>query len=122
MKNNRRVRDAVILSLTLFLAACGEKSKESVVAKLDEKVEAMDGYKAKAEMKMSTGQEEQKYEIDIWYKQKDFYRVSLANDQDEKESQIIIKDEDGVFVLTPALSKSFKFQTDWPDKDRKSTR
>jgi len=115
MKKKRGVLVAVILSLTLFLAACGEKSKESVVAKLDEKVEAMDGYKAKAEMKMSTGQEEQKYEIDIWYKQKDFYRVSLANDQDEKESQIILKNEDGVFVLTPALSKSFKFQTDWPD-------
>src|SRR5690625_7209936 len=75
----------------------------------------MEENKTKAEMKMSTGQEEQKYEIDIWYKQKDFYRVSLANDQDEKESQIILKNEDGVFVLTPALSKSFKFQTDWPD-------
>ena len=115
MKKNLGVLVAVILSLTLFLAACGEKSQESVVAKLDEKLEALDGYKAKAEMKMSTGQEKQKYDIDIWYKQKDFYRVSLANDQDEKESQIILKNEEGVFVLTPALSKSFKFQTDWPD-------
>src|SRR5690625_7797858 len=77
MKKNLGVLVAVILSLTLFLAACGEKSQESVVAKLDEKLEALDGYKAKAEMKMSTGQEKQKYDIDIWYKQKDFYRVSL---------------------------------------------
>src|SRR5699024_6600607 len=43
------------------------------------------------------------------------YRVALSNDQDEKGNQIILKNEDGVFVLTPALNKSFKFQTDWPD-------
>src|SRR5690625_1901170 len=105
MKKNLGVLVAVILTLTLFLAACGEKSQESVVAKLDEKLEALDGYKAKAEMKMSTGQEKQKYDIDIWYKQKDFYRVSLANDQDEKGSQIILKNEEGGCDVEPGPIK-----------------
>ena len=29
-------------------------------------------------------------------------------------TQIILKNSDGVYVLTPALNKSFKFQSDWP--------
>src|SRR5699024_7783182 len=28
---------------------------------------------------------------------------------------IILKNEDGVFVLTPALERSFRFQSEWPD-------
>src|SRR5690606_25155970 len=72
------------------------------------------GYKAVAEMSMNTGQNEQKFHIDIWHKKDDFYRVALSSENDEQGSQIILKNEDGVFVLTPALDKSFKFQTEWP--------
>src|SRR5699024_9021646 len=100
---------------TLLLTACGEKSEESVVKKLEEKVEEMDGYEAKAEMVMETGKEEQKYSINVLHKKKDYYRVTLKDSEDEQASQVILKNEDGVFVLTPELDKSFKFQTDWPD-------
>lgn len=115
-KRNNRFIALISFSLILIaiLAACGEKSQESVVEKLEDTVQAMDGYKAQAVMKMSTGQEEQKYDIDIWHKKEDFYRVDLNNDKDEKGGQVILKNEDGVFVLTPALKKSFKFQTEWP--------
>src|SRR5699024_6920800 len=74
-----------------------------------------DLYKAEAEMDMKTGQEDQTFSIDVWHKKSDFYRVSLSNEHDDEESQIILKNEDGVFVLTPALEKNFKFQSDWPE-------
>ncbi|RDW17171.1 DUF4367 domain-containing protein [Oceanobacillus arenosus] len=100
--------------LILVLAACGEKSQEDVVKKLGENLEKLGSYKAQAEMTMNTGQEEQKFNIDIWHKKKDFYRVALSSNVDDKGSQIILKNADGVFVLTPALNKSFKFQSEWP--------
>lgn len=106
---------ALGLGLVLLLSACGEKSQEDVLQQLDEKLEKMDGYKATAEMKMDTGQEQQMFNIDIWHKKKDLYRVKLKNDQDEKGSQVILKNEKGVFVLTPSLNKSFKFQSKWPE-------
>ncbi len=34
--------------------------------------------------------------------------------QKKDQSQIILRNEEGVFVLTPALNKSFRFQSDWP--------
>ncbi|WP_308419018.1 LolA family protein [Virgibacillus oceani] len=116
MKKTFGIWIAIAFGLILLLAACGEKSQEDVVKKLEDKLENMNGYKAAAEMKMNTGPESLKYQLDIWHKKKDFYRVALKNNQDEKGNQIILKNEDGVFVLTPALNKSFKFQRDWPEK------
>ncbi|MFG6121397.1 MULTISPECIES: LolA family protein [Thalassobacillus] len=110
-------RIALLLFASLFfvlLTACGEKSKEDVVKNLEEQVEKMSGYKTNATMTMNTGKEEQKYHIEVWHKKKDFYRVKLQHDQDEEGSQVILKNKDGVYVLTPALNKSFKFQSDWP--------
>ncbi|RLL42138.1 outer membrane lipoprotein carrier protein LolA [Oceanobacillus piezotolerans] len=101
--------------IVLLLAACGEKSQEDVAGTLQKKVDEMTGYKAKAEMSMNTGQEEQKFNIDIWHQEGDLYRVALSGNTDEQGSQIILKNEDGVFVLTPALEKSFRFQSEWPN-------
>ncbi|WP_186576323.1 LolA family protein [Aquibacillus kalidii] len=105
----------IIALLILVLAACGEKSKEDVVKKLEQSVEEMSGYQAEATMSLKTGEESQTYKIDVSHKKKDFYRVLLKNEQDKEGSQIILRNKDGVFVLTPALNKSFKFQSDWPN-------
>lgn len=114
-KLNLSLKLMVFGLIVLVLAACGEKSQEDVVGELQKNVEEMSGYKAVAEMSMNTGQEEQKFNIDIWHQKEDFYRVALTSEADEKGSQIILKNEEGVFVLTPALEKSFKFQTEWPN-------
>lgn len=115
MKKSTGIYFIVFIALMMIMTACGEKSKESVVDKLDKQVDSMNGYKADAVMKMSTGQEEQEYDINIWFKKDNYYRVTLSNDNDEKGSQVILKNDDGVFVLTPELNKSFKFQTEWPE-------
>src|SRR5699024_812506 len=60
------------------------------------------------------------YLMDVWYEKRDtdFYRVTLHKQDDEDSKQIILKNEEGVFVLTPKLNKSFKFQADWPKNNR----
>lgn len=100
--------------ILFVLGACGDKSKEDVIAKLEETLEEMSGYQTQATMQLKTSEKEQRYEMDIAHKKKAYYRVLLKNEQDEEGSQIILKNDDGVFVLTPALNKSFKFQSDWP--------
>jgi len=111
---------AIVLGAAVFLQACGEKSQESVMKRMDKQLQEMKGYKTKAEMRMNTGKEEQVYQIEVWHKKDDFYRVALSNQEDEKNNQVILKNEDGVFVVTPALDKSFKFQSEWPENSSQS--
>src|SRR5690606_25507167 len=101
------------LLTALVLAASGEKSQEDVVSALDDKVQKMKGYKADAKMTLQTGNDPQVYEVEIWHKDPDFYRVHLKN-AEKDQSQMILRNEEGVFVLTPALNKSFRFQSNWP--------
>ena len=43
----------------------------------------------------------------------DYYKASLVNKENDHE-QIILKNKSGVYVVTPSLNKSFKFQSEWP--------
>lgn len=95
------------------LAACGQKTKEDVIEDLNKQVSQMKSYKSNAKMTLKMGTGEQAYDIEIWHKKPHFYRVNLKNAEKE-QSQMIIRNDDDVFVLTPALNKSFRFQSDWP--------
>lgn len=101
------------LLMVLVLSACGQKTKEDVVKDLDGKLGKLAAYKADAEMTLQMGTEPQTYEVEIWHKDPSFYRVNLKNAKKD-QSQMILRNDEGVFVLTPALNKSFKFQSDWP--------
>ena len=79
---------------------------------LESKVKGMKSYQAEAKLSIKTGNEPQEYNVEIWHKEPSFYRVNLKMQKDQ--SQIILRNEEGVFVLTPALNKSFRFQSDWP--------
>nr|WP_155113715.1 outer membrane lipoprotein carrier protein LolA [Metabacillus mangrovi] len=96
-----------------LMSACGNKSQTDVVKGLDKKVEDLQSYKTKAKMTLQTGSEPQVYDVEIWYKEPSFYRVNLKNPAKE-QSQMILRNEEGVYVLTPSLNKSFRFQSDWP--------
>lgn len=97
----------------LVLSACGAKSKEDVTKGLDKKVGELKGYKAKAKMTLEVGNEPQVYDIDVWHHKPGDYRVHLKNAKKE-QSQMILRNKSGVYVLTPALNKSYRFQSDWP--------
>src|SRR5690625_2617942 len=117
MTKNKQIMLFIFIGLLLLVAGgCGDKSQGKVVKKVEEKLQEINGYKVEAEMTMQTGQEERSYDVHVWFKKgnEDFFRVGLDNDKEEG-GQVILKNSEGVFVLTPALNKSFKFQTDWPE-------
>ncbi|TWK24885.1 Sporulation protein YdcC [Bacillus paralicheniformis] len=113
------MRKSFVLLLTgllviLMLSACGQKSQEDVVTGLDKKAKEYTSYKAKAKMTIETGNEPQEYNVEIWHKKPSLYRVYLENPKKD-QSQVILRNENGVFVLTPSLNKSFRFHSDWPN-------
>ncbi|MCA0989492.1 LolA family protein [Guptibacillus algicola] len=100
--------------MMVVLIGCGQKSQQDVVDSLDKKLNEMDSYKVNAKMTLETGDEPQRYDVEVWYQKPSYYRVELKNASKE-QSQIILRNDEGVFVLTPALNKSFRFQSDWPE-------
>jgi len=115
MNNLRKAWLLLVVGLVsiLVLAGCGTKSQEDVTASLGAKVEEMKGYQSNAKMTLQTGAEPQVYEVQIGHNKPNFYKVNLKN-AEKDQSQIIIRNDEGVFVLTPALNKSFRFHSEWP--------
>lgn len=105
---------AIVTMLALLLAACGGKGEEDVVGDLSAKLEGLNSYKAEAHLVLQTGEEAQEYEVEVWHQKPHFYRIGLTN-KEREITQIILRNDDGVFVLTPHLNKSFRFQSGWPD-------
>jgi outer membrane lipoprotein-sorting protein len=101
------------LMVIFVLAACGSKSQDDVVKELSNKQSDLTSYKVNAKMTLKMGSDSQVYNVEIWHKDPTFYRVNLKN-AEKDQSQMILRNKEGVFVLTPALNKSFRFQSDWP--------
>ncbi|XEC94146.1 DUF4367 domain-containing protein [Paenibacillus tarimensis] len=105
---------AIIVCVSVVLAGCGTKDAESVVKDLGKVVSSMESYKGSGTMTLHTGQQPLKYDVEVWYQKPQYYRIALTNTQKDI-TQIVLRNEDGVFVLTPRLNKSFRFQSDWPE-------
>jgi len=111
-----RLFAGMVLLLVLFLAACGAESKEDVLKKLSTKWVETKGYELDAKMEISTGSEPRLYEVNVWHTKPDYYRVKVSQ-TGEEVSQTIVRNKEGVFVITPSLGKTYKFQSDWPEKN-----
>lgn len=105
---------AIVMCVTVFMAGCGSKSTEDVVEDVGQRLEKLESYKSSGSMTFHTGEEPQEYDVEVWYKKDNFYRISLKNKKKDV-TQIVLRNEEGVFVLTPHLKKSFRFQSEWPD-------
>lgn len=106
---------AIALLMTVILTGCGgSKNAESIVKDLDKVVNKMESYQGSGTMILHTGQQPLEYKVEVWYQKPDLYRISLTNAKRDI-TQIVLRNEEGVFVLTPQLNKSYRFQSDWPD-------
>ena len=103
----------------ICLTGCGKETEKTIVDKLSDKLNKTSGYKLEAEMELINNEDSYMYDVTVSYMKKDYYRVSLRNKTNNHE-QIILKNDDGVYVLTPTLNKSFKFQSKWPYNNSQS--
>ena len=78
-------------------------------------------YHLEANMEMLNGDDVRNFLVKVTYQDsdgKDFYRVSLL-DTSINQEQLIIRNADGVYVLTPALNQVYKFKGEWPNNSPK---
>lgn len=117
MNNLRsRILALMLVVVAVVLAACGTPSKEDVTKILSGKWNDTKGYELQATMEIKTGAEPRVYDVEVWHTKPDFYRVNVTQDG-SGDSQMIVRNEDGVFVVAPSLGKTYKFQSDWPEQN-----
>lgn len=95
--------------------------RTSSLDKTIDKVRAYDQYTLTCNMEMVENDELKTYLVNVSYlknKKQEYYKVDLF-DKSLNQSQVIIKNKEGVFVLTPTLNQIFKFQSKWPNNSPK---
>ncbi len=106
----------IFLTFMLILTGCGKYGEKDVLRDLNKKISNLKSYYIEGKMEIINNEDIYKYDVKVSYKEKDNYKVSLKNESNNHE-QIILKNSDGVYVLTPSLNKSFKFESEWPYKN-----
>lgn len=102
-----------------FLVGCGKNQKDVVFKKISEKINGSNSYNLKGDLEIINNENSYQYDVEVVFLKENNFKVSLKNKTNNHE-QIILRNNDGVFVLTPSLNKSFKFQSEWPYNNSQS--
>ncbi|MGM9849545.1 MAG: outer membrane lipoprotein carrier protein LolA [Bacilli bacterium] len=107
----------LFICLVLF-TGCG-RDESDVIKGLSKKIDSLNSYHLSGVLEIINNENTYFYDVDVSYLKDNNFRVSLKN-QTNNHEQIILRNSDGVFVLTPSLNKSFKFQSEWPYNNSQS--
>lgn len=105
----------LLIMTCLLLAGCGKSSSnENIIKNFQKSVEKSKSYTLKGKMELRSDEEIFNYTIDVAYLKDNYYKVKMVNTQNNHE-QVILRNDEGLYVITPSLNKSFKFESSWPD-------
>ena len=99
--------------MCLILTGCGKQNEKTVLKEFQNKVENSNSYYLTGNMELVNNEDVYTYDISVSYKKDDYYKIELTNVINDHK-QVILRNEEGVYIVTPSLNKSFKFQSDWP--------
>ena len=116
----------IIASVLIFILGGGSfilfKNKSQSIKKQLEKIESqLESYYLEGNMKMLDGDDLKDYLVKVnflKYEENDYFKVELR-DKISNQEQIIIKNNEGVYVVTPALNRAFQFKSEWPHNSPK---
>ena len=101
----------ILFICCLLITGCSDT--KNIKKNFVNRVDGANSYKLNGTLSINNDDDVYNYSVEVGYKKDDYYKVTLKN-KANNHVQIILKTDDGVYVLTPSLNKSFKFQSDWP--------
>lgn len=103
----------ILLVGVFLLSGCGNTSESSIIKDLEKKINNSKSYYIEGTLEIVNNEDLYTYDVKVSYAKGDNYKVNLTNKVNNHE-QVILRNSDGVYVVTPRINKSFKFQSDWP--------
>lgn len=114
---------AIIVSAVVLISATAYyfvSSNDNYLEVLEE-VKLCNSYTLSGNMEMIENDELKSYYVKVSYsktEENENYKLELY-DKSLNQAQIIVRNNEGVFVITPTLNQIFKFQSDWPNNSPK---
>ena len=102
-----------IFILIFLITGCGKYTENDVFQDFSKKINKLSSYNVEGTLEIVNNDDVYNYDIEVSYKKDNNYKVSITNLANQ-HTQVILKNNEGVYLLTPSLNKSFKFQSDWP--------
>ena len=114
---------AIVVALTLLCLAVIKifKDTNNPSKTLQEVKENLSSYYMEADMTLYNGEDHREFVVKVSYdkeEENDFFKVDLF-DKGINQEQIIIKNMNGVYVLTPSLNQVYTFKGDYPLNSQK---
>ncbi len=104
---------SILCGLMLLLTSCNKADvKKDGIKVVTDYLASLDSYELNCDMTIHRANKDVKMEVVVDYLKPNYYKVSFNNKSGHE--QVIVKNDEGVFVLTPSLNKEFKFDSDWP--------
>lgn len=103
----------MLLISILLLTGCGKVDKDKLVEDFKNKVESSKAYVVDSKMEIYSAEDTYTYNIKVYYMDDDYFKVDMVNTLSNHE-QMILRNNDEVYVVTPSLNKSYKFVSEWP--------
>ena len=108
---------AVVLIMAIFLIFRDQPFNQQ----FRETTAGLTSYLLEGDMEITKGEDIKSYALSVKYlkeQEQDYFRVSLT-DKDLNQEQEIIRNQEGVYVITPSLNQIFKFEGNWPTNSLK---
>lgn len=103
----------LLIVFCLALTGCKKMDEKNILKEIQKAFDKSKGYQLSGDLSVRNNDEIYQYRVKVSYLKDHYYKVELSNTANN-HTQIILKNDEGVYVLTPSLNKSFRFQSDWP--------
>lgn len=119
MKKFKKIFLGLLIIPILFMTGCGKSDDKAIRDKFIKEIENLKSYYLEGDLTLTNNDDTYKYDVEVSYTKDNFFKVTLTN-QNNNYKQTILRNNDGVYVTTPSLNKSFKFQSEWPYNNSQS--
>ena len=100
----KKIFPILLLLISFFITGCGKYDESDVVRDLNKQINKLNSYKLEGTLEIVNNEDVYNYSVDTSFKKDNYYKVNLTNKSNNYE-QIILKNDDGVYVKTQESTK-----------------
>ncbi len=106
----KKIFSLILLAFLTVLASCKNSSNVDEVKRVTNYLSGLNSYSLTSKMTINRPEKSVCVNVIVDYLSPTYYKVCFKGDNE----QLIIKNDTGVYVITPSLNKEFRFDSEWP--------